>query len=365
MVIATQNPSVGYDGTYRLPPAQLDRFLARVSLGYPTNAQEIALLREPPARRRCQRAGTLRELLAAQAPVEEVRASERAAGLRRRRARGHAPPPAERDRRQPARGPAAARRRPGARGAAGPRLRAARRRPGARGRRCSRTASSPSPPRPPRRSSRSSRTPARRAGAVIRRGALAARPGAARVAAAALGSLALFALALGADRALCRQRRRARRWRRGGSTVTRTLDRREVQEGQPITLHFDGRRPARAAGAGRGAGRRRRLARRSRTTGRVTLRHRPPGRARPGARRRCGCATTSACSRARPRRARRSRVLVLPAPAPPERLRARRRRGRRRPRARRAAPVHAGHADEPRPLGRARRAAASCRSATS
>ena len=48
MVIATQNPNVGYDGTYRLPPAQLDRFLARVSLGYPSNAQEIALLREPP-----------------------------------------------------------------------------------------------------------------------------------------------------------------------------------------------------------------------------------------------------------------------------------------------------------------------------
>jgi len=75
MVIATQNPSVGYDGTYRLPPAQLDRFLARVSLGYPSNAQEIALLREPPTGG-IERAGSLRELLAAQALVEEVRASE-------------------------------------------------------------------------------------------------------------------------------------------------------------------------------------------------------------------------------------------------------------------------------------------------
>jgi MoxR-like ATPase len=75
MVIATQNPSVGYDGTYRLPPAQLDRFLARVSLGYPTNAQEIALLREPPSGG-IERAGSLREVLAAQALVEEVRASE-------------------------------------------------------------------------------------------------------------------------------------------------------------------------------------------------------------------------------------------------------------------------------------------------
>jgi MoxR-like ATPase len=44
MVIATQNPTAGYDGTYPLPPAQLDRFLARVSLGYPTTEQELALL---------------------------------------------------------------------------------------------------------------------------------------------------------------------------------------------------------------------------------------------------------------------------------------------------------------------------------
>jgi MoxR-like ATPase len=44
MVIATQNPTAGYDGTYPLPPAQLDRFLARVSLGYPTSEQELAVL---------------------------------------------------------------------------------------------------------------------------------------------------------------------------------------------------------------------------------------------------------------------------------------------------------------------------------
>jgi MoxR-like ATPase len=38
IVIATQNPAAGYDGTYALPLAQLDRFLARVSLGYPSAA---------------------------------------------------------------------------------------------------------------------------------------------------------------------------------------------------------------------------------------------------------------------------------------------------------------------------------------
>jgi MoxR-like ATPase len=44
-VIATQNPSAGHDGTYPLPPAQLDRFMARISLGYPAAAEEVALLR--------------------------------------------------------------------------------------------------------------------------------------------------------------------------------------------------------------------------------------------------------------------------------------------------------------------------------
>ena len=44
IVVATQNPSAGYDGTFALPPAQLDRFLARVSLGYPDPEQEVALL---------------------------------------------------------------------------------------------------------------------------------------------------------------------------------------------------------------------------------------------------------------------------------------------------------------------------------
>ena len=44
MVVATQNP-VDLDGTYRLPEAQLDRFLLRVSLGYPGVEEEIGVLR--------------------------------------------------------------------------------------------------------------------------------------------------------------------------------------------------------------------------------------------------------------------------------------------------------------------------------
>lgn len=42
MVIATQNP-IDYLGTYNLPEAQLDRFLIKISLGYPSNQDELLL----------------------------------------------------------------------------------------------------------------------------------------------------------------------------------------------------------------------------------------------------------------------------------------------------------------------------------
>ena len=42
-VVATQNPS-DYAGTYPLPEAQLDRFMVRVSLGYPDEASELDIL---------------------------------------------------------------------------------------------------------------------------------------------------------------------------------------------------------------------------------------------------------------------------------------------------------------------------------
>jgi MoxR-like ATPase len=43
LVLATQNP-IDFEGTYPLPEAQLDRFLLRVSLGYPTAREEKAML---------------------------------------------------------------------------------------------------------------------------------------------------------------------------------------------------------------------------------------------------------------------------------------------------------------------------------
>jgi MoxR-like ATPase len=43
LVLATQNP-IEYEGTFPLPEAQLDRFLMRISLGYPSREQQIAIL---------------------------------------------------------------------------------------------------------------------------------------------------------------------------------------------------------------------------------------------------------------------------------------------------------------------------------
>jgi len=45
LVVATQNP-IEYEGTYPLPEAQLDRFAARLSLGYPPLAEEARMLAE-------------------------------------------------------------------------------------------------------------------------------------------------------------------------------------------------------------------------------------------------------------------------------------------------------------------------------
>ncbi len=74
-VIATANP-IEYEGTYRLPEAQLDRFLLRISFGYPRPDEEREVLRRRMERR--QEAQELNPmidastLLAMQAAVESV-----------------------------------------------------------------------------------------------------------------------------------------------------------------------------------------------------------------------------------------------------------------------------------------------------
>jgi len=49
LVIATQNP-IEFEGTYPLPEAQLDRFLVRVSVGYPDEDEELLILERRRAR---------------------------------------------------------------------------------------------------------------------------------------------------------------------------------------------------------------------------------------------------------------------------------------------------------------------------
>ena len=75
-VIATANP-VEHEGTYQLPEAQLDRFLARLSFGYPDAQEEWSVLDRRIARRREEqtvpRAADAADLLAAQEAVETVR----------------------------------------------------------------------------------------------------------------------------------------------------------------------------------------------------------------------------------------------------------------------------------------------------
>jgi MoxR-like ATPase len=58
MVIATQNP-IEQAGTYRLPEAQLDRFLMRTQLGYPDQESTIRILAESSNRNRSEGVGPL------------------------------------------------------------------------------------------------------------------------------------------------------------------------------------------------------------------------------------------------------------------------------------------------------------------
>ncbi len=77
-VIATQNPAT-QSGTYPLPESQLDRFLMRLSLGYPDRAAERKLLQGEDSRQklhRIQQIISVQELVAIQRAVEELHCSD-------------------------------------------------------------------------------------------------------------------------------------------------------------------------------------------------------------------------------------------------------------------------------------------------
>ncbi|NLI76607.1 MAG: MoxR family ATPase [Candidatus Riflebacteria bacterium] len=95
MVIATQNPR-GYHGTYPLPESQRDRFLMRVSIGYPDPGTEIRILtgsREQPLLEKIEPVLSPEQVLQVQALVRGITVPEPCLGYLSRLAeatRGHA-----------------------------------------------------------------------------------------------------------------------------------------------------------------------------------------------------------------------------------------------------------------------------------
>lgn len=77
-VMATQNP-IEYEGTYTLPEAQLDRFLLKLSMGYPTRTDELAILNRLSGENpldRLQPVLTIEQILELRRQVNEVYVSD-------------------------------------------------------------------------------------------------------------------------------------------------------------------------------------------------------------------------------------------------------------------------------------------------
>lgn len=78
LVLATQNP-VEYLGTYQLPESQLDRFLLRLHLGYPSPEEELALLARGGVEEELETINPVLEageVVALQAQVRQVRVAD-------------------------------------------------------------------------------------------------------------------------------------------------------------------------------------------------------------------------------------------------------------------------------------------------
>jgi MoxR-like ATPase len=82
VVLATQNP-IEHEGTYRLPEAQLDRFLFKVEVDYPTLSEEEAIVRGHHTRRGEQPVDQIKAIVSAEAlagyraKVKEVHVEEK------------------------------------------------------------------------------------------------------------------------------------------------------------------------------------------------------------------------------------------------------------------------------------------------
>ncbi|HEX7301763.1 MoxR family ATPase [Lentzea sp.] len=72
LVVATQNP-IEMEGTYRLPEAQLDRFLLRLSVGYPDVADEVSIIMNTVTGMNADRLQPVVEIAALVEAIDEVR----------------------------------------------------------------------------------------------------------------------------------------------------------------------------------------------------------------------------------------------------------------------------------------------------
>jgi len=79
-VLATQNP-IEFEGTFPLPEAQLDRFLMRLSVGYPAREEEIEILNRRIKRKQeefsLEKITSANEILEIQKTVEEIHIDDR------------------------------------------------------------------------------------------------------------------------------------------------------------------------------------------------------------------------------------------------------------------------------------------------
>jgi len=79
VVLATQNP-IEYEGTYPLPEAQLDRFLVKLSIGYPSAEEEVQILERRIQRKTDEisinKIVSLDQLLQMQKSIEDIHIDE-------------------------------------------------------------------------------------------------------------------------------------------------------------------------------------------------------------------------------------------------------------------------------------------------
>jgi MoxR-like ATPase len=82
MVIATQNP-IEHEGTYPLPEAQLDRFMMRIAIGYPSPEVEAEILTTHGVHSTLGDIGAVADAMSVREMIEQAREVHVAAGIRR------------------------------------------------------------------------------------------------------------------------------------------------------------------------------------------------------------------------------------------------------------------------------------------